>query len=94
MSEKVRAHLYITGKVQGVFYRLKTQRAATPLNLTGWVRNLPDGAVEAVAEGARADVEQLIAWCHKGSANARVDEVRVDWGEYTGEFSSFEVTYI
>ena len=94
MPDKVRAHLYITGKVQGVFYRLNTQRAATPLNLAGWVRNLPDGAVEAVAEGQRADVEQLIAWCHKGSGNARVDEVRVDWGEYTGEFSGFEVTYI
>jgi acylphosphatase len=93
MDEMVRAHLYITGKVQGVFYRLETQRAAMARNLTGWVRNLPDGAVEAVAEGERTNVESLIDWCRQGPDRARVDKVKVDWRGFNDEFDRFEVTY-
>ena len=93
MDEMVRAHLYITGKVQGVFYRLETQRAAAARNLSGWVRNLPDGAVEAVAEGKRTDAESLVEWCRQGPDRARVDDVKLSWQDFKGEFSSFEVTY-
>lgn len=93
MSDMVRAHAIITGRVQGVFFRLETQRAASNHDVSGWVRNKPDGTVEAIFEGDETDVKSILAWCHQGPPNARVDNVEVTWQDYAGEFSKFEVTY-
>jgi len=86
-----RVHLLIWGRVQGVWYRASAQKEAQALGLVGWVRNRPDGAVELAAEGPSETLERLIAWCHKGPPLARVDGVRVERGEATGEFRGFEV---
>lgn len=92
MSEKIRVHLLISGRVQGVFYRLETMRAAEERSVTGWVRNLPDGRVEAVAEGDTASVESLIEWCRIGPARAKVDSIDIHQEPFTGEFSDFQIT--
>ena len=91
MHHNVRAHVYISGHVQGVFFRESTRRLAESLGLTGWVRNLPDGRVEAVFEGARDQVERALRWCQRGPAGAEVSEVVVEWEPYVGEFARFEV---
>lgn len=91
--EKARAHVIITGKVQGVFFRASTQDEAVRLGLTGWVKNLPDGSVEAVFEGDKEKIEEIIAWCHKGPPWARVKEVKVKWEPYQKEFERFSVIY-
>lgn len=93
MSEYAGASVVISGKVQGVFFRADTQKAARGFGVAGWVRNKADGTVEALIEGLREDVEALIAWCYKGSPMSRVDQVDVKWKEYTGKFSRFDVTY-
>ena len=93
MNENVSAHAIITGRVQGVFFRLETQKAALKRGVTGWVRNLPDGSVEVIAEGEKSAVNSLIKWCWKGSPGSRVDAVNVEWQAFTGKFSTFDVTY-
>ena len=90
---KVRAHVFINGRVQGVFFRSETQYEANRRNVTGWVRNLPDGRVEAVFEGERGDVEKLIEFCKRGPPGARVTKVQVFWEDYTGEFKDFKIRY-
>lgn len=91
--EQTRAHVYVSGVVQGVFYRGHTQKIAQTLGLTGWVRNLPDGRVEAVFEGPKYDVEKALAWCRIGSPSARVDRVDVTVESPTGEFSGFRARW-
>jgi len=86
-----RVHLYVSGRVQGVNYRRDTRRRALALGLTGWVRNLPDGRVEAVAEGEEKVVEELIRWCREGPAFAIVRGVEVRRESPTGEFETFTV---
>lgn len=93
MENKVRAHAIITGKVQGVFFRLETRHAAGGFGVVGWVRNKMDGSVEALFEGEEADVKAMLAWCQTGPPRARVKQVDVDWREYTGEFETFDVIY-
>ena len=93
MSEKVRAHAIITGIVQGVFFRLETQRTAVKHRVTGWVRNRSDGSVEAVFEGPREQVDAVLQWCRQGPRRAAVDHVDVTWEDYNGQYSRFEVTY-
>jgi len=88
---RARAHIVVTGRVQGVFYRQSTVDEARRRGLSGWVRNLPDGRVEAEAEGERADVEALVAWCRSGPPSARVEGVEVRWGPGTGEDGGFGV---
>jgi acylphosphatase len=88
-----RARLLISGRVQGVGYRASTDWAAKQIGgLTGWVRNLDDGRVEAVVEGLREKIEDLIAWARKGPPAARVSDVDVAWEAATGEFRDFRIT--
>lgn len=93
MQDKARVHLIVTGKVQGVFFRAETQRAASRFGVSGWVRNRADGSVEAVAEGGRDDVEKLVQWCHTGSPGARVARVDATWEDYQAAFDEFAVRY-
>jgi len=90
---KVRAHAYISGRVQGVFFRYETKREAVKRNVKGWVRNLPDGRVEALFEGEKENVLELIEFCKRGPPGARVKSVKVEWNEYTGEFKDFYIRY-
>lgn len=87
-----RLHLKISGRVQGVFFRAKTQATATQLGVTGWVRNCADGGVEVVAEGPRTQLKTLLQWCHHGPPAARVEHIEVAWQVASGEFSSFQIT--
>ena len=81
-------HLKISGRVQGVFFRANTQKEAARLKLKGWVRNLPDGGVEAVAEGPPESLDAFVAWCRRGPELARVDDVEVSRGAASGPASS------
>lgn len=89
-SQKHRVTIRISGKVQGVWFRASTKQKAQELNLTGWVRNEPDGSVAAEAEGGKVDLQTFIDWCHVGSPAAEVDRVDVEWKEPEG-YSSFEI---
>lgn len=91
--DKVRAHVIIEGRVQGVFFRSSTQDEAIRLGVTGWVKNRRDGKVEAVFEGQRDRVEEIIRWCHVGPPWAKVKKVDVTWEAHKGEFKRFSVTY-
>ncbi|RLE79541.1 MAG: acylphosphatase [Thermoprotei archaeon] len=93
MAKMVRAHLFISGIVQGVFFRANMRRVARMYGVKGWVKNLPDGRVEAVLEGPEDAVKKVIKWAHRGPPLARVDKVDVEWEEYRGEFDDFEVRY-
>ncbi|MEK6717901.1 MAG: acylphosphatase [candidate division NC10 bacterium] len=84
-QSRVRAHVWIAGRVQGVAFRAYTVDEASVRGVTGWVGNIPDGRVEAVFEGERAVVEAMIAWCRKGPPAARVSSVEVIWEEPKGE---------
>jgi acylphosphatase len=87
-----RARVLISGRVQGVGFRWTTQHMAQRLGLTGWVRNLWDGRVEAVFEGPEAVVRQAVDWSHRGEPPARVERVDVTYETPTGEFKEFRVT--
>lgn len=87
----VRATVRVEGLVQGVNFRYYTYRKALENNLTGWVSNLPGGAVEAVFEGRESDVRNVLDWCRQGPAAAQVDEIFIDWENYRGEFSTFKI---
>ncbi len=91
--EKVRAQVMISGRVQGVFFRAYTEKAARARNILGWVMNTRDGRVEAVLEGEKEQVEDMISWCHQGSPMSQVTGVDVNWQDYTGEFQDFSVKY-
>ena len=90
---KVRANVLISGRVQGVFFRAYTQKAAQERGVFGWVMNTRDGRVEAVLEGEKEMVENMVRWCHQGSPMSQVTGVKVEWQEYIGEFNDFSVRY-
>ncbi|MCT7950412.1 acylphosphatase [Ancylothrix sp. C2] len=77
-NEKIRTHLIISGKVQGVGYRYYTAQQAKQLGITGWVKNLPDGRVEAIFEGNKQAITDMINWCHQGPPAAEVTEVTIN----------------
>jgi acylphosphatase len=87
----VRAHLLISGIVQGVGYRYHTRRQAQGLGLVGWVRNLDDGRVEAVLQGTREQVESMIKWCYRGPSEARVSDISVSYEEAGDDFTDFGI---
>jgi acylphosphatase len=80
-----RARVVVRGRVQGVFFRVETRDRARSLGLSGWVRNAPDGSVEAVFEGDRERIESMLTWCRRGPSLARVDEVEAEWEDPVGE---------
>jgi acylphosphatase len=86
-------HLFVKGKVQGVFFRQALKVMAKKKNVFGCVKNLKDGRVEAILEGEDVNVSSLVEWCHAGPANARVEDVEIRNEKYKGEFSKFEVLY-
>jgi len=90
---KVRAHVFISGRVQGVFFRSETVYEAKQLGVTGWIRNILDGRVEAVFEGEEENVKKLVGFCKRGPLGARVTDVDIIWENYTSEFRNFEVRY-
>jgi acylphosphatase len=90
---KTRAHVFVSGRVQGVFFRSQTKHNAEHRGVKGWVRNLPDGRVEAVFEGEKEVVEAMIEFCKHGSSGARVTNVNFMWEPFTGTFDNFRIKY-
>jgi acylphosphatase len=90
---KTRAHVFVSGRVQGVFFRSETKHKADRYDVKGWVRNLPDGIVEAVFEGEEEAVKALIEFCKRGPSGARITNVDLRWENFTGEFDAFKVRY-
>lgn len=88
-----RAHVVFHGKVQGVFFRSNTERKAIELEVNGWIINRPNGTVEAVFEGSKNRIKNLIEWCRKEQPYAKVNEVKVTWESYRNEFDEFEIRY-
>jgi acylphosphatase len=88
-----RAHVFVSGQVQGVFFRQSTREKARISGVTGWVRNLPDGRVEAVFEGEQNAVNSLIDYCRKGPVGAMITDVDIKFEKFTGEFKNFKIVY-
>jgi len=91
--DAARAHVFIDGRVQGVCYRAFTRELASSLGLTGWVRNVRDGRVEAVFEGEKKIIEQAIRDCYAGPPGARVSRIETQWETYRGDEQGFSVRY-
>lgn len=90
---KTRAHVVMSGRVQGVFFRAHTRDIARESNVNGWVKNRDDGKVEALFEGDEEDVKAVLDWCQDGPPNARVSGVDTKWEDYKGEFKRFDIIY-
>lgn len=88
---KVRVHIYVSGRVQGVFFRSSTRGEALRLGVTGWIRNLKDGRVEALFEGDSNRVDEMIEFCKNGPPSAIVEKVEVFWEEYVGDIGGFQI---
>ncbi|MCK5508453.1 MAG: acylphosphatase [Desulfobacterales bacterium] len=93
MAKKMRVHAIISGRVQGVFFRMETKRAADNCKVLGWVRNKIDGTVEAVFEGNEENVNSILGWCKDGPRLADVEKVDVTPEDYKGEYSEFKLRY-
>lgn len=90
---KARAHVYVTGKVQGVFFRQNTKRQAQSRGVLGWVKNLEDGRVEAVFEGEEEAVKAVVEFCRIGPRGASVTDMTVNWEPCKEEFQNFSIAY-
>lgn len=88
-----RIHVFVAGKVQGVYFRKSTKLKAEQNKVCGWVKNLSDGRVEAVMEGEEKDVDLMTEWCYGGPTGSIVEDVIVHKEVYAGEFDSFEIRY-
>ena len=86
-----RAHAYISGRVQGVFFRNSVADLADSLGVAGWVRNLSDGRVETLLEGERANVEKVVEFCKRGPPGAYVRDLKINWEQWRGEFTDFKI---
>jgi|TARA_B100002003_G_scaffold33746_1_gene28933 acylphosphatase len=92
LSEK-RLHIYVSGIVQGVFFRSNTVHKANSLQIKGWIKNLPDSSVEILAEGTEEMLDKFLDWCEKGPPNAEVDSVEVVMLPFKQEFNEFKIVY-
>lgn len=92
MASRTRAHVFVSGTVQGVYYRANTRDAAREKGVDGWVTNLEDGRVEAIFEGPEDVVEEMIEWCHAGSPAADVEDVQSEFEDPRGK-DGFEIRY-
>jgi acylphosphatase len=90
MADRTRAHVFVSGRVQGVSYRASTRDAAREAGVDGWVKNRDDGRVEAVFEGEESAVEEMVEWCQSGSSAAEVEDIEAEYGDPEDE-SGFEV---
>jgi len=90
----VRAHVIVSGRVQGVYFRFETHVIAKKHDVNGWVRNLADGRVEAIFEGKKENVDRVIEFCRRGPRGARVTHLEVEWQNYKEEFKDFEVRFL
>jgi acylphosphatase len=90
-SDLERAHVRVSGQVQGVFFRDSTRQKAEELGLAGWVKNMPGGEVEAVFEGPSDKVREMVRWCEEGPRHASVEYVDVDYESAAGDLEGFEV---
>lgn len=90
-NNKIRVHIRISGRVQGVAFRYYARNMANRLGIKGWIRNLPDGDVEVVIEGMKNRIVQMISWCKKGPNLAIVENVKIDRQPYAGEFQQFNI---
>ena len=90
---KTGVHVFVSGRVQGVFFRVETRREAIKRNVVGWVRNTSDGRVEAVFEGEKEDVQEMVDFCRRGPSSAHVTDVDVNWVNYSGAFDGFRIRY-
>ncbi|MCL5961548.1 MAG: acylphosphatase [Chloroflexi bacterium] len=88
---RIRAHLLISGLVQGVYFRDTLRQLASQKHVSGWVRNLADGRVEAILEGEQSDVDRLVEWSKQGPPDALVDYVEIRLSDPSGEFGSFHI---
>jgi acylphosphatase len=91
--DSVRAHVFISGRVQGVNFRISTRNQARQAGVAGWVHNLSDGRVEAVFEGSNAAVRRMVSWCYSGPPSAEVERVEVKWEEPTQSENDFSIRY-
>ncbi len=89
--KKVRAHLRISGRVQGVSFRYYIQDIAQSLRIKGWIKNCWDGKVEVLMEGEEDKIKELIDCCYRGPRSAVVEKIDVKWEKYRGEFNSFSI---
>jgi acylphosphatase len=90
---KKRLHVMISGRVQGVFFRASSRDAARERGLLGWVRNLPDGRVEALFEGPEEELAAMLEWCRHGPPGALPESVEATGEDFRGEFEDFRITY-
>ncbi len=90
-SDKIQIHVLVTGIVQGVFFRVETQKSAIDNNVTGWVQNLEDGSVEAVLEGTKEDVDKVVQWCNQGPDAAFVSNVETTEQSPLSNFDKFDI---
>lgn len=88
-----RLHLFVSGRVQGVFFRSTTRDTARRLDLTGWVRNLSDGRVEGLFEGDEEALLRLLEWCRLGPPGSAPEKLEPEWEDYQGEFGDFRIRY-
>ncbi len=93
MEDRERLQIIVSGRVQGVFFRDFTRQNARSLGITGWVRNLPTGQVEIVAEGTTDKLKQLIEIVRVGPKYARVDDLKLKWEKASDEFTDFQIVY-
>ena len=91
--KKIRVHIFVSGRVQNVCFRGDTQQIARELEITGWVKNLPDGKVEIIAEGEKEKLKQMVDWVKQGPPAAQVNNIDIEWQEYKGEFKDFHIVY-
>ena len=90
--DKAKVHIVLSGRVQGVAFRYYARNMADKLGVKGWIRNLDNGDVEAVIEGKKVAVQQMVVWCKKGPSLAVVENISIDWQAYTGEFHKFNIS--